>query len=93
MPSPALKTTFYQAERIVSRFGGQASLARAIGVHPASVLRWMRPPPEGTDGLVPSQKIKPVIDAAARLEIRLAPEDWVPVPRPMAQPSLEDMLS
>lgn len=70
--------TYNQAAKIVARFGGEAKLARLIGVSRISVYRWQYRRPYGSDGLIPTAQIEK-IRAIARLEgVLLRPEDWVP---------------
>lgn len=70
--------TYNQAQKIVRRFGGEARLAKAIGVSRITVYRWQYVRPYGSDGLIPTAQIEK-IKAVARVEgILLRPEDWVP---------------
>lgn len=70
--------TYNQARKIVARFGGEAHLARLIGVARTTIYKWQYKRPYGSDGLIPSAQIEK-IKAVARLEgILLRAEDWVP---------------
>lgn len=70
--------TYNQAAKIIARFGGEAKLAKLIGLRRESLYRWQMRRPYGSDGLIPSVQIEK-IKAVARLEgILLRPEDWVP---------------
>lgn len=70
--------TYNQAQKIIRRFGGEARLAKAIGVSRITIYRWQYTRPYGSDGLIPSAQIEK-IKAVARMEgILLRPEDWVP---------------
>lgn len=70
--------TYNQAQKVIARFGGEAKLAKLIGVSRISTYRWQYKRPYGSDGLIPSAQIEK-IKAVARLEgILLRPEDWVP---------------
>jgi len=70
--------TYDQATKIIARFGGEAKLAKLIGVSRVSCYRWNYRRPYGSDGLIPTAQIEK-IKGVARLEgILLRPEDWVP---------------
>jgi DNA-binding transcriptional regulator YdaS (Cro superfamily) len=70
--------TYNQAAKIIQRFGGEAKLARLIGISRVSVYRWQYKRPYGSDGLIPSANIEK-IKGVARLEgILLRDEDWTP---------------
>ena len=72
------KPTYTQAAKIIARFGGEAKLARLIGISRISVYRWNYRRPVGADGLIPTANIER-IKSVARLEgILLSDEDWVP---------------
>lgn len=72
------KPTYNQAFKIARKFGGEANLARLIGVARISVYRWQYRRPYGSDGLIPAFQIEK-IRAVARVEgILLRPEDWSP---------------
>lgn len=61
-------------ERIVTAFGGQNAMARALGTSQGTVWGWLRA------GHVPSRRIPAVIAAAAGLPtpIKLTPADFFP---------------
>lgn len=72
------KPTYNQAQKVVARFGGEANLARLIGVSRISPFRWQYRRPYGSDGLIPTEHIEK-IKGVARLEgVLIRPEDWVP---------------
>jgi len=72
------RATYNQAQKIIARFGGEAKLAKLIGVSRITVYRWGYARPIGTGGLVPTIQIEK-IKAVARLEgILLRDIDWVP---------------
>lgn len=72
------KPRYNQAAKVVARFGGEAKLAKLIGISRISIYRWQYIRPYGSDGLIPTPHIEK-IKGVARLEgILLRPEDWVP---------------
>lgn len=72
------KPTYNQASKVVAKFGGEAKLARALGVSRITIYRWQYASPYGTDGMVPSSAVSRV-QQAARLEgIVLTDSDWAP---------------
>lgn len=69
MPTPA--------EKIIAKFNGVPSLARAIGKTPAAVYRWTYPRERGgTGGYIPTAQIAKIKDVADLLGIQLTAEDW-----------------
>ena len=70
------KPNYEQAQRIIRKFGGEASLAKLLGISRVTCFRWCYARPIGTDGLVP-HRMRPKIEAIARYEgILLLPGDW-----------------
>lgn len=70
---------FGQAATIIHKFGGEASIARILGISRITPYKWNYAPPYGTNGLIP-QLMVPRILAAARLEgVVLTADDWLPV--------------
>lgn len=70
--------TYNQASKVIARFGGEAKLAKLIGVSRITLYRWNYKRPLGSDGLIPTAQIER-IRSCARLEgVLLRPEDWVP---------------
>jgi hypothetical protein len=68
-----------QAERIIAKFGGPATLAKLIGRNPASVYRWTYSRAiGGTDGLIPSSALRLVLDAARKEGIFITSDDLYP---------------
>lgn len=68
-----------QAERVIAKFGGAATLAKLIGRNPTSVYRWMYPKSVGgSDGLIPSSALRLVLDAARREGIFITSDDLYP---------------
>jgi hypothetical protein len=59
-----------QADRIISRFGGQSALAKAIGTSQGTIWGWK------VRGFVPVRAQQRVMDAAARLGLDLSPDDF-----------------
>lgn len=80
MPEVQALTRFDQAQRLIHIFGGQRKLAHAVGVNRLTVRRWTRPPPEGTDGLVPTSQVLAVLQAAHLFGVEIPPDVWVPTP-------------
>lgn len=72
------KPRYNQAQKVVARFGGEAKLAKLIGLSRITVYRWQYIRPYGSDGLIPTAHIEK-IKAVARLEgVLIRSEDWVP---------------
>lgn len=70
-----------QAERIIARFGGINSLARAIGRQPSTVQFWKE------RGAIPDRRYREVLAAGAALEPPLRREEFIddlPSPRECA---------
>jgi DNA-binding transcriptional regulator YdaS (Cro superfamily) len=72
------KPTYNQAQKIIQRFGGEAKLAKLIGISRISVYRWQYKRPIGADGLIPTANIEKIKAVARNEGILLRPEDWVP---------------
>lgn len=70
------RPNYGQAAHIIKKFGGEAALAKLIGISRIQVYRWQYGRPVGTDGLIPpAPRLK--IEKAARLQgILLLPSDW-----------------
>lgn len=72
------RPTYSQAAKIIAKFGGEAKLAKAVGISRISAYRWNYARPYGTDGLIPSSAVDRV-QRAARVEgIVLTDDDWRP---------------
>lgn len=70
------RPNYDQAPRIIRKFGGEAALAKLLGVSRTTLFRWGYARPIGTDGLVP-HAMRPRIEAVARYEgVLLLPSDW-----------------
>ena len=66
------------AGRAIKAFGGARPLAKAIGINPEAVYRWNYPKDRrGSDGTIPSEWHKPIMDAAKERGIKLKPADLV----------------
>lgn len=69
MPSPA--------EKIIEKFGGAGELARALGVAPSTVYRWVYPRNRrGTGGIIPPENHLKILDLARERGIEISPEDF-----------------
>ena len=80
-PSPKLPPagpTYDQARKIVKKLGGEAAVAKALGISRITPYRWSYGRPRGTDGLVPVAMIEPLRQLAVTLGLELTPEDWFP---------------
>jgi hypothetical protein len=77
-PGKYSRPRYDQAAKISARFGGEALLAKALGVARTTIYRWQYQPPVGTDGLVPSSAVKRVLAAARREGIVIRWQDWEP---------------
>lgn len=70
------KPDYGQAEHIVKKMGGEAKLAKMLGISRITCFRWQYQRPIGTGGLVPLH-YRAKIEALARLDgILLLPSDW-----------------
>jgi DNA-binding transcriptional regulator YdaS (Cro superfamily) len=70
------RPTYNQAAKIVAKFGGEAALAKALGVSRTRPYVWQYAPPYGSDGLVPATSIA-AVERAARIQgVLLTPVDW-----------------
>lgn len=70
---------FHQAAKIIKKFGGAGPLSRAIKKHRSVVHRWTYPEERGgTGGLIPTQSLSEVLEAAEILGINITPEDLKP---------------
>lgn len=70
--------TYNQAEKIISKFGGEARMAKLIGVTRISIYRWQYRRPYGSDGLIPTPQIDRIKEVARLEGILLRKEDWEP---------------
>lgn len=70
--------TYSQAQKIVAKFGGEASIARALGISRITAYRWSYARPYGSDGLIPSAVIDKIRQVARIEGIVLTAEDWMP---------------
>lgn len=68
---------YNQAAKIIARFGGEANLARILGINRVSVYRWQYRRPYGGDGLIPSPMAEKIRDIARREGVLLMPNDWM----------------
>lgn len=70
---------YNQAQRIITRFGGYARIAQAIGKDVSAIYKWNYDKIRGgSNGLVPSSAIPDVVKAADILGIEFKPGDWDP---------------
>lgn len=68
-----------QAQRIIDKFGGVTTLARAIGRAPSTVNRWLYPRERGgTGGRIPTESVELVARAARQEGLYLSAEDLDP---------------
>lgn len=72
------RPTYNQAQKIVAKFGGEAPLAKALGISRITAYRWNYARPYGSDGMVPSSAVERVQRAARIQGIVLTPADWAP---------------
>lgn len=70
--------THTQASQIIAKFGGEAALAKALGINRATPYRWGYARPYGTGGVIPVGMVEKIQVAARREGIVLLPEDWHP---------------
>lgn len=72
------RPTYNQAQKVVSRFGGESALARLIKCSRISIYRWQYRRPYGSDGLIPSAQIEKIKAVARAYGVLIRAEDWVP---------------
>ena len=64
------------AELAISRFGGHAELAKAIGRDVSRIHRWTYPASRGgTDGQIPGSALRCILEAAQRAGIQLSADE------------------
>ena len=69
------------AEQIISRFGGQSSLASLLGRRQSTVQHWVK------TGMIPTQWHKPLLKLAREKGINLEPRDFVTRDTPSIEPA------
>jgi hypothetical protein len=66
------------ARRIIEAFGGEAAVARAVGVHLSRVYRWTYPPARGgSGGRVPQRHHQRILTLARERGLALSAADLV----------------
>jgi hypothetical protein len=70
--------TYNQAEKIITKFGGESSMAKLIGTSRISIYRWQYRRPYGSDGLIPTTQIDRIKEIARLEGILLTSQDWEP---------------
>jgi hypothetical protein len=65
------------ANRVIEAFGGPRALARELDVDHSWVVRWRKPKPEGTDGLIPAKYHRTILRVAKANGIRLRADDLI----------------
>lgn len=76
-----------RAEAIVSRFGNQSQLARALSIRPSTVQYWC------SKGEIPAKWHDLIIDAGDRIGLRISPLEFQSNTRRIVAPSSENTLS
>lgn len=66
---------YNQVDKIISRFGSQAEMARALGISEGAITHWRWSPPYGGDGLVPTRRIRQILEIARTIGLVIRPED------------------
>ncbi len=66
------------AQRVISKFGGQASLARLLGKGPSTVQHW------ASVGTIPSKWQRQILEIAVEHGIELGPNDFFQEPAPIS---------
>ena len=69
---------FNQAQKVISKFGGEAKLAVILGMSRTAIYLWTYAAPYGSDGLIPSRARVRIEQAAGVLGVDLTPQDWTP---------------
>ena len=65
------------AHRAISAFGGPRKLARLLSIDHSWVVRWRKPRPEGTGGLIPAKYQGTILRLAAEQGIGLTAADLI----------------
>lgn len=69
-------TQYQQSAKVIRRFGGVRRLCLLLNCRPSTIYRWTYPRSRGgTDGLIPTERLKDVLDAAADVGLVLKMED------------------
>lgn len=69
------------AKRVIMKLGGDRAVARLLGVHPTTVIRWrISKERGGTGGLIPSWHQATLLRLAAERGIELSPADFFDMP-------------
>lgn len=75
-----------QAQNIIAKFGGVPALAKAAGLSLNSVYKWTYPKERGgTGGLIPTDKLPAVLDAAQANGIQITVDDLRGAPQEAAE--------
>jgi myo-inositol-1-phosphate synthase len=77
----AMSTKKNTAEQIISRFGGQSTLATLLGRRQSTIQHWVN------TGMIPSQWHKPLLKLARDKGIALEPGDFVTREQPVIAPA------
>jgi hypothetical protein len=72
------RPTYNQAQKVISRFGGESQLAYLLNCSRITIYRWQYRRPYGCDGLIPSSRIEQIKAVARTHGVLVRPEDWVP---------------
>lgn len=80
MSPTAKQAEFDQAEKVVAKLGGPRMAASMLGIHFATVYRWMDP--DFSNGIIPPQPAARIKRLARQQGILLTADDWAPNPNP-----------
>jgi hypothetical protein len=73
IPKPHLEVSMNSAQRIISRFGGQTTLAEALHTKQSTVQYWAK------SGTIPAKWHRKIAEAAVRRGITLSGADFSPL--------------
>lgn len=66
---------YNQVDKVAKRFGSQAEMARALGISEGAISHWRWSPPYGGDGLIPTRRIRQILEIAREIGLVIRPED------------------
>jgi len=66
------------ASHIIRALGGNAAVARILGVSPSRVAAWKQPFPHGTGGAIPLRHIGRLLQHARQSGVELSAEAFIP---------------
>jgi hypothetical protein len=76
----ATVATMEPANRIITALGGTGVVSRITGAHRTRVWKWTQPKHKGgTDGIIPIEHIRALIEHGETINVSLSADDFLPV--------------